>query len=207
MTRGRFITLEGGEGSGKSTQARRLLEALEAKGIACLLTREPGGEEGAEAIRALLVQGEPERWEPTAELLLFLAARYQHYHRTILPAVERGQWVISDRYHDSTRIYQGIGRGLSLAYCDQLYAAILGNAQPDLTLYLDIDPVEGLTRSTKRSNLETRFETMELAFHQRVREGFLEVAKREHERFCVIEVAGKSVEQVQADILLRLELP
>lgn len=206
MTRGRFITLEGGEGSGKSTQAKRLLASLEARGISCHLTREPGGEEGAEAIRTLLVQGEPGRWEPTTELLLFLAARYQHYHRTILPAVERGQWVISDRYHDSTRIYQGIGRGLSLTYCDQLYAAILANAQPDLTFYLDIDPVEGLARSTKRSNLETRFESMELAFHQRVRQGFLDVAKREHARFCVIEVAGKSVEQVQADILQHLAL-
>jgi dTMP kinase len=200
MHRGRFITFEGGEGSGKSTQAKLLIEQLQSRGIPCHLTREPGGEEGAEAIRRLLVEGDPARWEPTSELLLFLAARHQHYVRVMAPRVAAGEWVISDRYHDSTRIYQGVGRGLSLAYCDTLYAAVLGNARPDLTLYLDIAPEEGLARSTKRTNHETRFESLELAFHQKVREGFLKAAAMEPQRFSVVPVQGKSMEQVQADI-------
>lgn len=199
--RGRFISLEGGEGSGKSTQSKLLAEALAERGIPCHLTREPGGEEGAEAIRRLLVEGEPGRWEPTSELLLFLAARYQHYVRVIAPRVAAGEWVISDRYHDSTRVYQGVARGLSLAYTDALYAAILGNAQPDLTFYFDITPEDGLARSTKRANHETRFESLELAFHQRVREGFLMLAAHESQRFRVIDVEGKTIAQVQQEVL------
>ena len=200
-TRGRFISLEGGEGSGKSTQARLLAETLATRGIPYHLTREPGGEEGAEAIRRLLVEGEPNRWEPTSELLLFLAARHQHYVRVIAPRVAAGEWVVSDRYHDSTRVYQGIARGLSLAYCDALYAAVLGNAQPDLTFYFDIAPEEGLARSTKRTNHETRFESLELDFHRRVRDGFLHLATQESQRFRIIDVSGKSIEQVQQDVL------
>lgn len=205
MTRGRFITFEGGEGSGKSTQAKLLAETLAKRGISCHLTREPGGEEGAEAIRRLLVEGEPGRWEPVSELLLFLAARYQHYTRVIAPHVAAGDWVISDRYHDSTRVYQGIARGLSLAYTDALYAAVLGNVQPDMTFYFDISPEEGLARSTKRTNHETRFESLELAFHQRVREGFLNLARHEPQRFQVIQMGSKNIEQVHHEVLRHCE--
>lgn len=201
---GRFITLEGGEGSGKSTQAALLHEALCALNISCLLTREPGGEVGAEAIRALLVQGDPDRWEPTTELLLFLAARYQHYHRVIAPALQAGQWVICDRYHDSTRIYQGVARQLSLSYCDMLYAATLGNASPDMTIYLDLPPEVGLSRSTKRINHETRFESLELEFHEKVRDGFLRLAKREAARFSVVNASEGSIAEIHHLILATL---
>lgn len=201
MRRGRFISFEGGEGSGKTTQAKLLIDQLRLKHIACHLTREPGGEEGAEAIRRLLVEGDPERWEPTSEALLFLAARHQHYRRVIAPRVAAGEWVISDRYHDSTRVYQGIAQDLSLAYCDTLYAAILGNAQPDLTIYFDIAPEEGLARSTKRTNHETRFESLELHFHQQVRDGFLRIAADEPHRFIIIPVTSKTIDQVHAEVL------
>jgi dTMP kinase len=203
-SRGCFITFEGGEGSGKSTQAKQLHEALQSRGIPCHLTREPGGEEGAEAIRRLLVEGDPDRWEPVSELLLFLAARLQHYQRIIAPALAQGRWVICDRFHDSTRIYQGIARGLSLAYCDQLYAAILGNTRPDLTFYFDIDPRVGLARSTKRNHHETRFESLELSFHEKVRAGFLHAAAAEPQRFCVINVEGLTIPKVHEAVLAQL---
>ena len=122
MTRGRFITIEGGEGAGKSTQLRRLAADLAARGIDCLVTREPGGTEGAEAIRELIVHGPPERWRPLAELYLFLAAREDHLHRAILPALEQGRWVLCDRFADSTRVYQGWAGGLGLDLVDRLQA-------------------------------------------------------------------------------------
>ncbi|MBY0355416.1 MAG: dTMP kinase [Rickettsiales bacterium] len=206
MSKGRFVSLEGGEGSGKSTQAELLKAALEEKGIACILTREPGGEVGAELIRDLLVQGSADRWEPITELLLFLAARFQHYHRTIAPALAQGQWVICDRYHDSTRVYQGVGRGMSQAYCDQLFAATLGNAMPDITFYFDIEPQQGLARSTRRTNHETRFESLELAFHQKVRDGFLALVKRESSRFELIEVGQHSKDAIHAQIMQRVTM-
>ncbi len=133
MTRGRFITIEGGEGAGKSTQLRLLAERLRARGIDCLVTREPGGTEGAEAIRELIVHGPPERWRPLAELYLFLAAREDHLHRAILPALDRGQWVLCDRFADSTRVYQGCAGGLGLDLVDALQAPLLGphRARPD----------------------------------------------------------------------------
>ena len=153
MTRGRFITIEGGEGAGKSTQLRRLAAALRGRGIDCLLTREPGGTEGAEAIRELLVHGPAERWRPLAELYLFLAAREDHLHRAVLPALARGAWVLCDRFADSTRVYQGIAGGLGLELVDRLQAPLLERHRPDLTLVLDLPVEVGITRCIQRGAL------------------------------------------------------
>ena len=200
MQHGHFITFEGGEGCGKSTQSKLLAQALREAGISCLHTREPGGEAGAEAIRDLLVKGAVGRWDPVAETLLFLAARAQHVERVIQPALARGEWVVCDRFHDSTRVYQGIGKGLSVAFYDMLHAATLGNFTPDLTLVLDIAPEEGLKRSAARRNHETRFEHMEMEFHRRVREGFLRLQKAEPERIGRVD-ASPSLERVHRAIV------
>jgi len=197
---GHFITFEGGEGCGKSTQSKLLVHALEKAGIACLHTREPGGEEGAEAIRELLVKGATGRWDPVAETLLFLAARVQHVKRVIQPALTEGTWVISDRFHDSTRVYQGVGKGISRSYYDRLHAATLGNFVPDLTLLLDIAPEVGLKRSIARANDETRFEKMDMSFHKAVRDGFLALAKQEPERIAILD-ASASVELIHHKIM------
>ena len=200
MTRGRFITIEGGEGAGKSTQLRRLAADLAARGIDCLVTREPGGTEGAEAIRELIVYGPPERWRPLAELYLFLAAREDHLHRAILPALDRGQWVLCDRFADSTRVYQGWAGGLGLDLVDRLQAPLLGDHRPDMTLILDL-PVElGLARCAARGAM-ARFEAKGAAFHERVRAGFHRVAELEPERFAVIDASGDEA-QVAAAVAL-----
>ena len=200
MTRGRFITIEGGEGAGKSTQLRRLAADLAARGIDCLVTREPGGTEGAEAIRELIVHGPPERWRPLAELYLFLAAREDHLHRAILPALEQGRWVLCDRFADSTRVYQGWAGGLGLDLVDRLQAPLLGDHRPDLTLILDL-PVElGLARCAARGAM-ARFEAKGAAFHERVRAGFHRVAELEPERFAVIDASGDEA-QVAAAVAL-----
>ncbi|MFO1242002.1 MAG: dTMP kinase [Rickettsiales bacterium] len=187
MQRARFISLEGGEGCGKSTQAKLLAETLKAKGIDVILTREPGGEEGAEAIRELLVKGKPERWDPVAETLLFLASRTQHVERVIKPALAKGTWVISDRFHDSTRVYQGVGKGVSDAYYRQLHAATLGNFMPDLTFLLDIPPEIGLIRAHGRRDGETRFESMKLDFDDACAPVSLTIAEAESSRFHIID--------------------
>ena len=197
MTRGRFITIEGGEGAGKSTQLRRLAADLRARGIDCLVTREPGGTEGAEAIRELIVHGPPERWRPLAELYLFLAAREDHLHRAILPALERGQWVLCDRFADSTRVYQGWAGGLGLDLVDRLQAPLLGGHRPDLTLVLDL-PVElGLARCAARGAM-ARFEAKGAEFHERVRAGFHRVAELEPERFVMIDASGDEAQVAAA---------
>jgi dTMP kinase len=189
MTRGRFITIEGGEGAGKSTQLRHLAASLRERGIDCLLTREPGGTAGAEAIRELIVQGPPERWRPLAELYLFLAAREDHLHRAILPALDRGAWVLCDRFADSTRVYQGCAGGLGLALVDALQAPLLGSHRPDLTLVLDL-PVElGMARCAARGAM-SRFEAKGRDYHERIRAGFLQLASLEPERFAVIDAAA-----------------
>ena len=197
MTRGRFITIEGGEGAGKSTQLRRLAADLKARGVDCLVTREPGGTEGAEAIRELIVHGPPERWRPLAELYLFLAAREDHLHRAILPALERGQWVLCDRFADSTRVYQGWAGGLGLELVDRLQAPLLGAHRPDLTLVLDL-PVElGLARCAARGAM-ARFEAKGAEFHERVRAGFHRVAELEPERFVMIDASGDEAQVAAA---------
>ncbi|MBM3566055.1 MAG: dTMP kinase, partial [Alphaproteobacteria bacterium] len=181
----RFITFEGGEGAGKSTQVKRLAEQLRARSIDPVLTREPGGCPGAEDIRTLLVTGEPGRWSPLTEALLNYAARREHLDRTILPVLKAGRWVISDRFADSTVAYQGYGHGLGAEAIDRIHALVVGDFAPDLTLILDIPVDEGLKRAAARPGSETRYERMAGGFHERMRRGFLEIAGREPDR-CVI---------------------
>jgi dTMP kinase len=197
MTRGRFITIEGGEGAGKSTQLRLLADGLRARGIDCLVTREPGGTEGAEAIRELIVHGPPERWRPLAELYLFLAAREDHLHRAILPALDRGRWVLCDRFADSTRVYQGCAGGLGLELVDELQAPLLGSQRPDLTLVLDLPVDVGMTRCAARGTM-ARFEAKGADYHERVRAGFKRLAGLEPERFVVIDASAAEAEVAEA---------
>ncbi|HEY4265521.1 MAG TPA: dTMP kinase [Micropepsaceae bacterium] len=199
MVPGKFISLEGGEGAGKSTQAKLLRSALEARGHSVLLTREPGGSPGAEEIRKLLVEGEPERWTPLGETLLFLAARADHVTRAIAPALASGAWVISDRFADSTVVYQGIARGLGMARVRALQMAALGDFMPDLTLVLDVNPQDGLARAGARGAAENRFERFDDAFHRRLRDGFLAIAAEAPQRCAILDAAG-TVDAVAAKI-------
>jgi dTMP kinase len=190
MTRGRFITFEGGEGSGKSTQAGRLAERLRARGLEVLLTREPGGSPGAEAIRELVVNGEGERWSPQTEVLLMFASRNDHLERTIRPALAAGHWVICDRFADSSRAYQGGGGGVDRAFIEALDQAVVGADQPDLTLIFDLPVEEGLERAFGRGLFETRFESKGVAFHERLRRTFLDIAAEHEDRCRVIDARG-----------------
>lgn len=186
---GRLITFEGGEGAGKSTQIRRLAEALRGAGIDAVATREPGGTPGAEAIRTLLVDGAPERWSPVTEALLHTAARHDHVERLIRPALGAGRWVLCDRFVDSTRVYQGIAGGAGLDMVDHLHDLVFGGLVPDLTLVLDLPVEVGLARA-RRARPGGRHERMDDTFHARVRQGFLELAGREGERCVVIDASG-----------------
>ncbi len=207
--RGSFVTLEGGEGAGKTTQLERLAQFLQARGLSVVRTREPGGTEGAEAIRALLLEGARERWSVRSELLLLAAARQDHLEKVIEPALAAGAWVLCDRYLDSTRVYQGIAGGLGLAFVDRLQEEMLGFRLPDLTVLLDLPAARGLARRYQ-SGHTTRFERKEADFHERVRTGFLALARREPERFLVID-ADREIEAVAQDIAravaLRFGLP
>lgn len=196
---GRFITLEGGEGAGKSTQILLLADWLRAQGIAVETTREPGGSPGAEEIRALLVTGTPGRWQPMTEALLLNAARHQHLAETVRPALAAGRWVLCDRYADSTFAYQGAGHGLDTTLLHDLHRAATGGLVPDLTLLLDIDPEIGLARAGARAGDETRYEQMALAFHRRLRDGYRRIAAAEPQRVAVID-AARGVDAIQADI-------
>ena len=195
---GRFITLEGGEGAGKSTQIARLAERLKTK-HEVVTTREPGGSPGAEMIRKLLVEGPADKWDGATEALLHFAARHDHLRTTVWPALERGAWVISDRFADSTRAYQGWGHGLDLATLDRLYDVAVGAFHPDLTLILDLPVEAGLARAASRRGAETRYESLPRAFHDRVREGFLAIARNEPERCAVID-ASQDIDAVAAAI-------
>ena len=197
---GRFITFEGGEGGGKSTQARLLGDFLRNLGLPIQLTREPGGTPGAEAIRRLLVDGDVDRWDATAEALLHFAARRHHLVEGILPALKRGEWVICDRFADSTMAYQGYGLGLGREPIERLYAFAVGNFAPALTLILDLPVEAGLSRAGGRGGGEDRYERMGIPFHRRLREGFLDIARREPERCVVIDATG-DVETVHAHVL------
>ena len=188
--RGRFITIEGGEGAGKSTQLDLLVRALERAGIAAQRTREPGGSEGAEAIRRLLLEGADERWDAIAETLLFYAARREHVTRLIQPTLDRGIWVVCDRFADSTIAYQGYGRGLPMAELQALHRFALGDFAPDLTLILDLPAAEGLARAAKRSGSADRFERLDTAFHERLRQGFQQIAATDPQRCVVIDASG-----------------
>jgi dTMP kinase len=190
-TGGRFITLEGGEGAGKSTQLERLKVWLEARGRKVVATREPGGSPGAEMIRTLLVEGRAERWDGTSEALLHFAARHEHLRSTVWPALEHGEWVLSDRFADSTVAYQGYGYGLDGAVLEGLYHIAVGNFRPDLTLILDLPIEQGLERANRRRGSETRYESLPREFHARVRKGFLEIAALHPERCVVIDATGE----------------
>ncbi|MBV9549035.1 MAG: dTMP kinase [Alphaproteobacteria bacterium] len=189
MNPGRFISLEGGEGTGKSTQARRLAAQLHAYGIDTVLTREPGGSSGAEQIRKLVVEGEGGRWTPITETLLVYAARADHIARTIGPALARGQWVITDRFNDSTFAYQGAGRGVPRETIRRIDAAVLDDFKPDLTLILDLPVEVGLARATARGGAENRFENMQKDFHERMRAAFLDIARKQPDRCRLIDAA------------------
>ncbi|MGL4314204.1 MAG: dTMP kinase [Sphingomonas sp.] len=188
---GRFISLEGGEGAGKSTQARALAAALEARGIEVIATREPGGSAGAEAIRALLMQGSVDRWQPRAEMLLFAAARADLVDRTIRPALARGAWVICDRYIDSTRAYQGAAGGLSDDEIMAVHAVGSQGLLPDRTILLDMPEALGAARAAARDGAAAdRFAARGAAFHAAVAAGFRHFAATEPDRFRVIDASG-----------------
>ena len=204
MPPGRFITFEGGEGAGKSTQAKELKNFLETKRKKVLLTREPGGSFGAEELRQLLVSGDENRWDPVSETLLLYAARRDHWLKTIQPALKKGVWVISDRFSDSTMVYQGFGKGLDLSIIETLHQLCLGEIYPDLTLILDISAELGLERSLNRDKQtqtkNTRFENMNLTFHQRLRLGFQKVVIKNPTRVVSIN-AEKSLKSVTTNII------
>ena len=196
---GKFITFEGGEGSGKSTQLSLLFNNIKSTNLDCIKTREPGGSEGAESIRDLLLNGSLEKWDPVAETLLFYAARKDHVTKIIKPALAEGAIVLCDRFSDSTFVYQGIGKGLSDEYIRNIHQLTLGNFKPDLTLIFDIDPEIGIKRALSRAGTETRFESMNLEFHHAVRAGFLSIARNEPAR-CVVIDASWSIEEVQKSV-------
>ncbi len=188
MTTGRFITFEGGEGAGKSTQLARLCEVLHERGLEVVGTREPGGSPGAEAIRELLVHGEPQRWDAVTETLLHFAARRDHFVRTIEPALGRGAWVVCDRFADSTMAYQAYGLGVEKSFVTELYEQLLGGFAPDLTIILDLPVEQGLARAVIRGGVD-RYERMGKDFHQRLRDGFLAIAATEPGRCAIIDAS------------------
>jgi len=196
---GLFISFEGIDGSGKSTQARILAEALKQQGLDVVHTREPGGSPGAEEIRALVLQGDPDRWSAETEILLFTAARRDHLERTIRPALEAGKVVICDRFADSTRMYQGLSRGDLRALVDQLHDLMIGQ-EPDMTVLIDMDPAEGLSRALSRQGVEERFESFGQDLQVKMRQGFLSLAQENPDRFRVIDGA-RSLDEVASDVL------
>ena len=197
--KGLFLTFEGIDGSGKSTQCRLLAEALQAQGRDVVLTREPGGSKGAEEIRSLVLEGDPDRWSAETELLLFTAARRDHLERTIEPALAAGKIVICDRFADSTRMYQGLSRGNLRAAVDQLHQLMI-TREPDLTLLIDMDPEIGLTRAKARQTAEERFEDFGLELQQKMRIGFLALAQEFAPRFRVID-GNRPIDTVATDVL------
>jgi dTMP kinase len=199
VARGRFITFEGGEGVGKSTQIRRLVARLQAAGHEVVATREPGGSPGAEAIRDMVLRGSADRWSPVTETLLMYAARRDHIERVIRPALARGVWVVCDRFADSTRAYQGAAGGTDPGLIAAMETYVLEEVRPDLTLVFDLDPELGLARAADRAGAEMRFESKGSAFHARLRSAFLEIAAREPER-CVVIDANGSMDQVEASV-------
>lgn len=200
MTRGKFITFEGGEGTGKSTQCQLLAEYLRLKGHSVIITREPGGTDGAELIRALLVSGDVNRWSGITEALLLNAARVDHWEKVIKPALDSGTWVICDRFADSTIAYQGYGRGLDVNFLRNLHESVLPNVWPDLTYIFDLDPEIGISRALSRHTSEIRFEKLEIDFHNRMRAGYLDIARDFPER-CRIVNANQDIQAVHNQVI------
>ena len=196
--RGMFLTFEGIDGSGKSTQARLLAEYLRREGREVVLTREPGGSDGAEEIRSLVLQGDPDRWSAETEILLFTAARRDHLERTIEPALTAGKVVICDRFADSTRMYQGLSRGNLRGLVDQLHSLMIGR-EPDLTLLIDMDPGMGLSRARGRQGAEERFEDFGLELQQQMRAGFLALAQEFSDRIQVVD-GNRDMDSVAQDV-------
>lgn len=205
MRKGRFITFEGGEGTGKTTQIRLLTDYLQARGIDVLATKEPGGTEVGSELRRILCTGDKDKMDAVAEALLYYADRRVHMQSKVLPALNEGRWVISDRFADSTMAYQyyGYDKRVPKETLEQLYAMTVGDFHPDLTVILDIDPQKGLARSLKRNGSaaeqEIRFESRELAFHENLRRGFLEIAESAL-RYAVLD-ADKSVDELHREIV------
>lgn len=197
MRKGCFITFEGGEGTGKSTQVRRLAARLTEAGREVAVTREPGGSPGAEEIRDLLVSGAVDRWSPEAEALLLYAARSDHLDRVIRPALARGAWVVCDRFADSTRAYQG--PDASPALLAALEKEVLDGGRPNLTLVLDLPAQDGLARATARGEAQTRFEARDAAYHERLRQAFLEIARADPDR-CLVVDARPSADAVASAV-------
>ena len=195
----RFITFEGIDGSGKSTQARLLADALRTQGKEVVLTREPGGSPGADEIRRLVLEGDPDRWSAETEILLFTAARRDHLERLINPSLQAGKIVVCDRFADSTRMYQGLSRGNLRAMVDALHELMIGR-EPDLTLMIDIDPAIGLTRARGRQGTEERFEDFGLELQERMRAGFLALAEEFRDRFRIID-GGRAIDEVATEVL------
>lgn len=200
---GALVSFEGIDGSGKSTQARALAQTLQDLGHEVVLTREPGGAAGAEAIRRLLVEGDPDRWSAETEILLFNAARRDHLEKTILPALGSGKIVITDRFADSTRIYQGAARASLRPLVDKLHALVIG-IEPDLTFLIDMDPQAALARGLARHSGEDRFEELGVGFQERLRAGFLELARDNPGRICVVDGA-RPMEEISADVAREMQ--
>lgn len=206
MNKSFFITLEGGDGCGKSTQCQMLLQYLKEKGIDFVMTREPGGSEAAEEIRKIILSGSKEKWDSISETLLFFAARRSHLVDKIWPAIKEGKWVISDRFSDSTMAYQGYGRGdglLTKKDIESLYNLVAGDFKPDMTIILDMDPKVALQRVNERG-AKDRMEGMDLSFHYNLRNAFLDIAQKEPDR-CVVINAAQQPEKVHQDIVKAIE--
>lgn len=207
MPRGKFISFEGGEGSGKSTQINYLHETLKSVGIDVIKTREPGGSDGAEEIRNLLVDGNPERWDAVTETLLHCAARRDHLKTTVVPALQAGQWVLTDRFSDSTMAYQGYGHGVNKKALKKLHQFIAGNIEPDITIILDLPIKVGLARAEERAGkqntfinkVEDRYERMDKDFHERLRKGFINIAKNNRKR-CIVIDTTRSIDEIKTTI-------
>lgn len=194
--KGKFITFEGGEGVGKSTQVNLLHQKIIDKGINCQLTREPGGSPGAEDIRELLVKGGTDKWHPMAEALLHNAARAEHLEHTIRPAIDNGIWVVSDRYVDSTLAYQGYGQGVDVETLLKLHEISTGNYWPDLTIVLDGHELNrAIDREEENAEKEDRYERMGADFHKKLQDSFLDIAKNHADR-CIIVSAKGTIDEV-----------
>jgi dTMP kinase len=204
VAQGKFITFEGGEGAGKSTQLKRLVARLQAAGREVVATREPGGSPGAESIRELVLKGSADRWSPVTETLLMYAARRDHVERIIRPALERGAWVVCDRFADSTRAYQGAAGGVDPAFIAAMETYVLEHTRPDLTLIFDMPVDVGLQRAHERAGSEMRFESKGLAFHERLREGFLAIARAEPDRCAIVDASG-TLDDVEAAVWAAIE--